>query len=402
MSLCNAIIVAVTFISGTLFAQEQLAEKIDPFGFRSKEERMKSLKKYGGDDATEDAVLKALRWLKSTQNRSGSWGDGYAPAITGLALLAFLGHGETPKSEEFGKTVSSAIEFLAAARAKERTGYFGDGAYVHAIATFAICEAYGMTRDPKLYDLMNDAVLKIVQGQRDAGGWDYNYGNSSRRDLSVGGWNMQALNAARSASADIPGLREAMKKAVDDIKAHWDRKSGMFSYSNDKSGSPTLTGVGTLCLIELDGTSSAEFKGAMRYLRANAKIEWRSGMSWPLYTWYYQTLSFFKSEENWEKWNPQMKKVLVANQESDGHWEHPGGAFGINGMELKVYSTALCTLMLEVYYRYFNVSVESERKSGNAGASNQPLGNPAPQANNQEPQDTPQKANKIYFKGIQH
>ncbi len=397
-SLFNISLIFCILCPIALRAQESLSERIDPFGFRSKEERLKSLRKYGGDAVTEDAVLKALRWLKANQNADGSWGNTYGPGISGLALLAFLGHGETPKSEEFGRCVSSGINFLVLSYENNRNGYFGDGTYVHGIASFAICEAYGMTRDPKLYKIMNEAVSKIIQGQRDAGGWDYNYGNSSRRDLSAGGWNMQALNAARSASADLPGLREAMKKAVEDVKAHWEKHSGMFAYSDNISGSPTLTGVGTLCLMELDGNSSAEFKGAMRYLVGNAKMEWGKNQSWPLYAWYYQTLTFFKSEQNWDKWNPQMKKVLIANQEDDGNWEDPGGNFGITGIDMKVYSTALCALMLEVYYRYFNISAEEEKKGGNSAGSSKQHGTPVRE--NEKAEEPSKTDNKVYFKGI--
>ena len=64
-------------------------------------------------------MLLALRWLKKNQEADGSWhinsGGGSnasgpaKPAMTGLALLTYLAHGETPASEEFGQTVERAI-----------------------------------------------------------------------------------------------------------------------------------------------------------------------------------------------------------------------------------------------------------------------------------------------------
>ena len=58
-------------------------------------------------------------------------------------------------------------------------------------------------------------------------------------------------------------------------------------------------------------------------------------------------------------------KALLKNQNSDGHWESPiygmelgkGEAEGFGEGQFKgvaqgIYSTALCCLMLEVYYRY--------------------------------------------------
>jgi hypothetical protein len=60
----------------------------------------------------EDAVVRALRWLKKNQNADGSWPK-TKPAMTGLALLCFLAHGEVPgDGDEFGDTVQRAIEYL--------------------------------------------------------------------------------------------------------------------------------------------------------------------------------------------------------------------------------------------------------------------------------------------------
>ncbi len=85
------------------------------YGGRSNEGREKTRKKFGGSDATEIAVLKALRWLKKTQNPNGSWAPSEQEAMTGLALLTFLAHGETPSpdNEEFGETVQRGMQWLA-------------------------------------------------------------------------------------------------------------------------------------------------------------------------------------------------------------------------------------------------------------------------------------------------
>ena len=68
----------------------------------SKEDRLARLKESGGTPACEEAVTKALRWLKQNQNPDGSWGSANKPAMTGLTLLAYFGHCETPNSSEIG------------------------------------------------------------------------------------------------------------------------------------------------------------------------------------------------------------------------------------------------------------------------------------------------------------
>ena len=75
-------------------------------------DRMRRLKQSGGNEACEEAVVKALRWFKKVQRPDGSWGGNYQVAQTGLVLLAYLGHCETPLSEEFGEAVTNGMVYL--------------------------------------------------------------------------------------------------------------------------------------------------------------------------------------------------------------------------------------------------------------------------------------------------
>ena len=73
----------------------------------------------------------------------GSW---QAPpiAMTGLALLTYLSHGETPASEEFGPTVEKAIKYLLKTQGKD--GTWTGNTYQHGIACYAMSEAFAMTK----------------------------------------------------------------------------------------------------------------------------------------------------------------------------------------------------------------------------------------------------------------
>ena len=82
---------------------------------RSKGGIKAALQKYNrGSGATESSVSKGLTWLKNHQNADGSWGEDRTkiPALTALATLAFLAHGETPSSQEYGTCVLKAIRKL--------------------------------------------------------------------------------------------------------------------------------------------------------------------------------------------------------------------------------------------------------------------------------------------------
>jgi len=70
-------------------------------------------------------------------------------------------------------------------------------------------------------------------------------------------------------------------------------------------------------------------------------------------------LMFQKGGEHWKAWNESMKKILpdaqVKGGDDDGSW-----APDSNTAECRVMSTALCTLCLEVYYRYAQLNPENK------------------------------------------
>jgi hypothetical protein len=76
-----------------------------------------------------------------------------------------------------------------------------------------------------------------------------------------------------------------------------------------------------------------------------------------LYAWYYHTracLCFGGAA--WLKWNRWFQDEIIGAQSPDGSWPVSGGkGVGPQNLESKtgqVYRTALCMLMLEVFYRY--------------------------------------------------
>jgi hypothetical protein len=76
-----------------------------------------------------------------------------------------------------------------------------------------------------------------------------------------------------------------------------------------------------------------------------------------MYYWYYGTLAIFQvGGEAWKAWNVAMKSAIIDNQRKDGDFKgswDPIGPWGREGG--RVYSTAVCVMCLEVYYRYSRV-----------------------------------------------
>jgi hypothetical protein len=320
--------------------------------------------RYGASRAGEDSVLRALRWLKTNQDPNGTWAksDGTDPvAMAGLVLLCYLAHNETPSSPEFGATVEKTMKLLLGAQGPD--GKWSNNVYAHAIVTYAMAEGYALTKIMALKDAMDKGVDAIIKGQQAQGGFDYVYAKGDRFDMSVSGWQFQALKAAKMAGCTHPGLHEAIKKGIDFLrKQAYDPTAGGFVYAGkpgiqSKGGStPSMTSAGVLCLQLLGQPGAVEVRTGLEFIK-EMQCKWDStprdknaktpAMKNPVYTWYYATQAKFqKGGPDWENWNKQFSRQVVHGQEKDGHWENSDWWGG------RVYTTAFCVLMLEVYYRY--------------------------------------------------
>lgn len=356
-------------------------------GARGEKGRSVACKRYGALRVGQSAMRKGLKWLAKVQNPNGSWGTSgkYSPALTGLALLAFLAHGETPNSMTYGGTVIRAIKKLLefTKDTKPPRGYVKSdyNAYGHAIVAYALSETAALTQIPAVEDAMNETVAVIVEGQNAVGAFDYQYKQDGRNDLSISGWNYQALKAAYAAGSTVPGIEAAIEKSIHGIKWFYGNSKwgGGFGYS-DQNVRSTMTAVGVLCLQLLGDGKSSEVKKGLQYLQtkdggALMEMNWKDPgyKRWHLYQWYYQTQAIFQAYQGkgseWKKWNKNFQRALTREQEKEGYWENPAtkymkadgheGNVGNSDLERRIYNTALCCLMLEVYYRYlptFNVT----------------------------------------------
>lgn len=325
-----------------------------------------AMMKNNGKDKSEKAVMQALKWLKEHQKEDGSWSDEHKPGMTGLSLLCFLGHGELPESPEFGPTVKKTLDWMLARGAEFQgrmsltQGGFGSqpAVYEHAIVTYAMGEYYSMTKDERFKDLLTQAVGYIVSGQNPLGGWDYQYAKSTRNDLSVAGWQIQALKAAHLTGLAIPGVDEALDKSMGFIKK-WQGNEGGFGYVGPEN-KLSLTGVGVLCTYFWKQDKDRTVREGIDFLLGKVEVKYKGGKApADLYGWYYDTqacLMFGGSA--WSKWNRMFQDEIVDNQSPDGSWPPtPGAHMQPNpGGAGPYYRTTLCCLMLEVFYRYMPIN----------------------------------------------
>ena len=213
------------------------------FGSRSGGGRKRAVGKGGGSKGSESAVDAALRWFKKHQSPNGSWeadtyfknctedpkcepgqfmgygSDQVNTAMTGYALLCFLGAGYDHKSpNKYKATVKKGIDYLVSIQ--KPNGLMGQRMYEHPVATMALAEAYAMASDPDLKGPAQKGVDVVLEQQNKdpnaadkayAGlGWNYN-GPTDRNDSSVTGWNVMALKSAYAAGLTINNGMEGAK-----------------------------------------------------------------------------------------------------------------------------------------------------------------------------------------------
>jgi len=333
----------------------------------SKEDRLQRLKENGGTPECEDAVIKGLRWLKSQQQPDGSWTGPSTPAMTGLALLAYFGHCETPVSEEFGDSCTKGIVYLVNLGMKNdgkmATNFTGQPwVYEHAIASYAIGEAATFCKDlkvevPYLDEVAQKAGQWIIDNQNANGGWAYNYElEGGHTDTSVVGWQIQALKALSHSKIQFRGMDSCINKGLKYL-ATCQGPDGSYGYSGPGSAAGgakyfALTGVGTLCHQMWGKGGSSEARKGLRYIKENTKLDWNTEDS-DLYAHYYESQAMMQAGgKDWEFYNNLFRDQLLKNQNADGSWKIPKNPG--HGGNNEVYTSALCTLMMEVYYRFLN------------------------------------------------
>jgi len=271
-----------------------------------------------------------------------------------------LGAGHTHRRGDYKASVNRGLDFLIASQ--HPNGNLGGSAepfafmYCHGMATLALSEALAMTGDEKLREPVRQAVAYTLYAQnRTTGGWRYRPGDTG--DLSQMGWQMLALKSAELGGIEIPAESKAgMVRFVQ--AASSGSHGGLAAYRPGEQVSRTMTAEALLC---------RQFLGMPRAHPAGDEAgdfllgELPGAGERNFYYWYYGTLSMYQLQgDHWRQWNQALTRQLVDSQTADGDlagsWE-ANDVWGSYGG--RIYSTALATLCLEVYYRYLPLYVEA-------------------------------------------
>lgn len=371
-------------------ASQQLQKEAqqEPGGENSRQVGSKKLRARGG--ATQaDAIKSGLAWLAKHQSAEGRWrsdgfdqrcppddkcgGKGLASndiGVTGLALLAFLGDGNTHRTGPYKAIVEKAASWLVAQQGD--SGLIGQpgtltSAYNHAIATMALAELSGLGGSKVLRPTVQKAVDYIQKARNPYKVWRY-HPRDGDNDSSVTGWMVSALTSAKSFGYKVD--KKAFAYSLAWYSEVTDPNTGQVGYTKLGEGSSrpagmaarfpatkteALTALGLCCRIFMGQTPEKE-----PILRASAdrlleKVPvWTDDGSIDFFYWYFGSLATYQMGRKWWKgWKKGMEQALTQHQvqkrHAKGSWD-PVGVWGSQGG--RVGTTALAVMCLQVYYRY--------------------------------------------------
>lgn len=310
---------------------------------------------------------RGLQYLVKTQSDDGSWQNGQSgPAVTGLAVMAFLASGEDPNFGIYSGNIQRGLRSIL--RSQDAvTGIYGGAMghtsmYHHGFAMLAIAESYGAVDDS---DLWNDADKKSSEGSsalslgrslelavRGAvtsqkknrfGGWRYGP-DATDADTSVSGAMMVGLLAARNAGIEVPD--EAIDRGVAYFKS-MTSPSGQVAYAGIGGFDDSIPriSIGTLVYAVSRRKDMPEFKATLGAL--TSRLEQSSDSSYLRYGQYYEAQALFQGDvDAWEKWNEQLIRELKADQGAEG---------GFSGGQGASVDTALTLLAMALNFRFLPI-----------------------------------------------
>ena len=360
-------------LSPNALLQTQVATSTSALAGRTEESRARMVREGGGTKGSEAAVARALKWMAEHQLADGGWSLDHtkglcqgrckhpgskAPArfgATGLALLPFLGAGNTHEEGNYKEVVARGLQFLmrnmqvirgAGGRARGRLVDEGNY-YSHGLCAIAFCEAYAMSRDKELMVPAQLLVNETVFAQDpNGGGWRYKAHQPG--DTSAVGWQLMALKSAHMAYLEVPRITiQKTSLFLDAVQQDGGAKYGYQDPGNRRS----TTSVGLLSRMYLGWKRDHE---ALQ--RGVAYLAKKGPSKTDIYLNYYATqiMRHYGGEE-WEKWNEKMRDYLVETQSLKGHeegsWMFESGSHHIEAGG-RLYCTSLATMVLEVYYRH--------------------------------------------------
>ncbi|MGE0143906.1 MAG: prenyltransferase/squalene oxidase repeat-containing protein [Planctomycetota bacterium] len=331
-----------------------------------------------GTNAAE-MVTAGLDWLAAQQREDGSFpGDKTASTrtvheigVTGLAVLAFLGDGNTLREGPHRASLKRAVMWLREQQ-DPKTGQIGTAncaefIYDHAIAALALSEAYGLSESKSLKQNVQLALNYLESHRNPYGVWRYQPRDGDN-DTSVTTWCTMALRSGQDFGLEVnPTAMEMVQAWVEQMTdpttgrvgytergGYSSRRTGGHSDTHPRENNEAMTAAGMLCLMLVGERDAAEpVSSAQEKLLMAKPPEWASGKV-DEYAWYLGSLvAPSLGTKSRSAWNSSLLAACKRGQRADGSFE-PIGVWAQDGGP--VYSTSLLCLALETQIRLGRLS----------------------------------------------
>lgn len=332
-----------------LSAQEVKPTDPSPKGGLSKETK----------EAVQKAMDKGVKFLRSTQNKDGHWGD---PGITALIVTAFF-RCHRKYGPEDGPWIRKPLEYLASCQKKD------GGIYNDQLANYNTSVAIlAFTAHPdvaKQYAPTIERAKKFLLGlqcdeeegyapDKDKYYGGIGYGGDERPDLSNTQYAIEALRAA-GLDKDDPALKKALvflqrcQNRSESNDQVWAGNDGGFVYGPGDSpagkekrtdgkvalksyGSMTYAGIKSYIHANVS-KDDPRVQSAYDWIRRNYDLSQNPGAGNQGLFYYYHTFAktlyllqdpFLLDHENKShNWKEDLAKVLLAKQDQNGAWKNP-------------------------------------------------------------------------------
>jgi hypothetical protein len=298
----------------------------------------------------------ALKYLESKQGADGSWswqGDKNKAAITGYAVMAFLSTGNTPGEGPHARAIDRGVKFLLDCVRPD--GYIvapteisnAKGMYGHGIATIALAEVYGQTKDPAVRDKLQSAIRLIIGTQNNQGGWRY-FPRIMDADISVTVLQIVALRAAKNDGIDVPA--DTINRAVSYVRSCQARDgTGGFAYRPGEGPgfARTAAAIYSLQVCGLYDDPMVAQGSEYLFQQQGQRPEW-----FVYGNFYAAPAQYMIGGDTWRRWYQDIKSRLMDKVVRDGEMCFWPTMQGDNSAKDENYITAVATMILAMPYHY--------------------------------------------------
>lgn len=339
------------------------------------------------------AVQKGLKWLQKKQNADGSWSQAEVPALSALALTAFMGAPSGSYRNEKPEFIQKGYVYLLRNVQPDGGIYFvsKDLPFLENYNTSIAMMALLVARDAAYEPVIRKARNYLV-GLQNKGGVGYNKTGNS--DMSNTLMALEALHYSKYLVRDVDPKAEGVKdldwKAAREFiqscqnlteynKLAWasddSQNKGGFAYSTYESkagevklpsGKTALRSYGSMSYAGLLSYIYADMpkddprvKAVLAWLRDNYTLEENPGMGQEGLYYYFHTMAKGLSlagidtltlkDGRTVNWRKELAVKLMSLQDGEqGFWQNPNGRWNEKD---PVLATSYAVIVLEIIDR---------------------------------------------------